>query len=484
LRFWTRAATALLLSLSGAGAWAQNAAVLEPAAIPAPPVAAAPAADEGLEDLEHRTFQFFWATVNPTNGLVPDRYPTRSFASVAAVGFALTAYPIGVERGYVSRADALERVTVTLRFFHDAPQGTSTRGVTGYKGFFYHFLDMSTGFRYSSEVELSTIDTALFLAGVLFCESYFDRPDAKEAEVRRLAEDIYRRVDWAWAMRGHSGVALGWTPENGFHPLVWRGYDEAMIIYLLGLGSPTLALPADAWQAWTGSYGPHWLTQYGQTYLAFPPLFGHLFSHIWVDFHGIRDAFMRDKGIDYFENTRRAVYAQRAYAIANPLHWRGYGSEVWGLSACDGPGNRRLPFEGGMRVFHGYSARGVGVSGFDDGTLTPNAVAGSLPFAPELALPALREMQQQYGDYIYSTYGFLDSFNPTFDYDVRPDRGRRIAGVGWVDSDYLGIDEGLIVAMIENYRSGLVWRVMRTNPYLRRGLERAGFEGGWLDRPP
>ena len=455
------------------------------ASAPAPAVAASGSTPAlSIDDLERRTFGYFWATANPRNGLVPDRYPTPSFASIAAVGFALTAYPIGVERGYVSRNDAIARVTATLRFFRDAAQGPGAAGMTGYKGFYYHFLDMNTGIRYRN-TELSTIDTSLFLAGVLFCESYFDGPDPAEREVRRLADEIYRRVDWIWASSSDGAVALGWTPEAGFHPLRWRGYNEGMIIYLLGLGSPTMPLPATAWQAWTSTYGSRWGTQYGRTYLEFPPLFGHQFSHVWVDFRGIRDAFMRDKGIDYFENSRRATYAQQAYAIADPMGWLGYGERIWGISASDGPADATLTYSGKRRVFHGYAARGIdGARTYDDGTLAPNAAAGSLPFAPEIALLALEEMQRRYGSAIYSTYGFVDSFNPSFNYSVHLNGGREVSGIGWVDTDYLGIDEGLIIAMIENYRSELIWRVMRKNPYLRTGLARAGFTGGWLDGAP
>ena len=437
-----------------------------------------------VEDLERRTFDYFWVSANPVNGLVPDRYPTPSFSSVAAVGFGLTAYPVGVERGYVSRDAALTRVLTTLRFLHDAPQGPAARGMSGYKGFFYHFLDMQTGKRYRT-VELSTIDTALLIAGVLVCESYFDRDEPGEAEVRRLADELYRRVDWAWAAAANGAVALGWTPESGFHPLSWHGYNEAMILYVLGLGSPTAPLPDGAWLAWTSTYEPHWQTLYGQTHLAFPPLFGHQYSHVWVDFRGIRDAFMRAKGSDYFENSRRATYAQRAYAIANPMGWKDYGPEIWGITASDGPGTARFPYAGERRFFRGYAGRGMGgVGTYDDGTLAPTAAAASIAFAPEIVLPALATMRARYGDHLYSTYGFIDAFNPSFDFNAHPKNGMRVAGLGWFDGDYLGIDEGPIIAMIENYRSDLIWRVMRGNPYVRRGLTRAGFTGGWLEVAP
>jgi hypothetical protein len=439
-------------------------------------------ASDFLEDIEHKTFDFFWANGNPKNGLVPDRYPTRTFASLAAVGFALTAYPIGVERGYVSRVDAGERTLKTLRFFRDSPQGAAAKGFSGYKGFYYHFLDMETGIRFNEQTELSMIDTALFISGVLFCQSYFDGNSAQEKEIRKIADWLYRRIDWGWASRDDGVVALGWSPELGFHQRSWRGYNESSIMYILGLGSPTAPMPTSAWQSYTSTFEFHWINE-GEWYLAFPPLFGHQFSHVWIDFRDIRDAYMRGKGIDYFDNTRRAIYAQRSYVIANPMKWEGYSSKLWGITASDGPTDIKLDYNGETRAFHSYAARGAGGAvNYDDGTLAPNAVAGALPFAPEIAIPALRLMKEEYGKYIYSTFGFVDAFNLSFKYDdVKLKYGRVIPDVGWVDNDYLGIDQGLTIAMIENFRSGLVWRVMRRNPYIRKGLERAGFQGGWLD---
>ncbi|MGQ0836038.1 MAG: glucoamylase family protein [Gammaproteobacteria bacterium] len=439
-------------------------------------------ATDFLEDLEERTFRFFWDTTNTANGLVPDRYPTPSFSSIAAVGFGLTAYPIGVERGYVTRGEARARVLTTLRFLRDAPQGPTASGVTGHRGFFYHFLDMSSGHRFEN-IELSTIDTALFLAGALFCQSYFDQDHPDEAAIRALADEIYARVDWRWVQARPPAVSMGWRPENGFIEHDWRGYNEAMLLYVLALASPTFPVEPDAWTEWTRTYDRTWGAFYGQTHLGFAPLFGHHYSHAWIDFRGIQDAYMRTRGIDYFENSRRATYAQRAYAAANPMRWKGYSGNIWGLTACDGPADVQLDYAGERRVFRTYSARGAGLGySFDDGTIAPSAAAGSLPFAPEIALPALREIHGRYGQHVYSTYGFLGSFNPSFDYDVPLQNGRRIPGIGWVAGDYLGIDQGIILAMIENHRSGLIWRVMRTNPHIRRGLQRAGFTGGWLEQ--
>ena len=430
--------------------------------------------DPFLTDLEQRTFRFFWETANPKNGLVPDRYPTPSYASIAAVGFGLTAYPIGVERDYISRTDAQQRVLATLRYF----ASTSNE-----HGFFYHFVDMRSGAR-ASDSEISTVDTALLLAGMLFCEDYFDSQEPRDVEIRKLTDEIYRRVDWTWAQPRPPAVALAWTPEAGFSGDDWRGYNEAMLVYLLALGSPTHPIDPQAWTLWTSTYKEHWGTIYDQTYLSFGPAFGHQYTHVWVDFRGIRDAYMREHDLDYFENSRRATYTQRRYAIANPKHWQGYGKNVWGMSASDGPGIDREPYLGEDRSFLQYAARGVGLGRIvDDGTIAPTAAISSLPFAPEIVLPATLEMYHRFGSSIYSSYGFLDAFNAS----VRDPSSRQGAAgngaagnVGWVDPDYVGIDEGPILAMIENYRSDLVWRVMRNDPHLQQGLERAGFSGGWL----
>jgi len=431
-----------------------------------------------LDDLQERTFRYFWDTANPQNGLIPDRHPTPSFSSIAGVGFGLAAYGIGVERGYVTREAARGRTLTTLRFFLAAPQGPQPSGASGYQGFFYHFLDMNTGERFATN-ELSTGDTALLLAGMLFAQSYFDGADPEEVEIRDLVDQIYRRVDWRWAQARPNAISLGWSPEGGHLPYDWIGYNEGMLVVLLALGSPTFPVEPLAWDAWTSGYPDDWGSSYGLEHLRFPPLFGHQYSHVWVDFRGIQDAYMRSRGIDYFENSRRATYAQRAYAAANPDGWKGYGPNVWGLTACDGPVDAQLDYGGRLRTFRTYSARGPSYN--DDGTLAPTAAGGSVAFAPEIALPALMELRRQYGEHIYSTYGFLDSFNPSFDFQVRVQHGRVVPGFGWVDGDYLAIDQGPILAMIENHRTQLVWRVLRKNPYLQAGLRRAGFTGGWLD---
>jgi len=441
-----------------------------------------PAETAALDELEERTFRFFWETANPDNGLVPDRAPSPSFSSIAAVGFGLTAYGVGVERGWVTREQARARTLATLRFFRDAPQGPDAAGMTGYKGFYYHFLDMKTGQRFQT-VELSTIDTALLLAGVLFAQQYFDGADPDEVEIRKVADELYRRADWAWASSARPpAISMGWTPEGGLHDYDWVGYNEAMVVLVLALGSPTFPAGDGAWDTFTAGYEKRWgwgASYGGPEHLRFPPLFGHQYSHAWIDFRGIQDAYMRGKGIDYFENSRRATAWQRAYANQNPEGWKGYGGDVWGLTACDGPADRQaVDSSGRARTFKSYAARGPGQ--LDDGTLAPTAAASSIAFAPELAIPAIMAMKEKFGAQVYSTYGFLDAFNPSYDYEGPLSGGRLAPGFGWVDVDYLGIDQGPIVAMLENYRSGLIWKVMKKSPYVRTGLQRAGFTGGWL----
>ncbi|HTH65215.1 MAG TPA: glucoamylase family protein [Gemmatimonadales bacterium] len=441
-----------------------------------------PRAQAFLDTLEQRTFAFFWERTDPQTGLTPDRWPTPSFSSIAAVGFALTAYPVGVERGYITRADAAARTLTTLRWFWQAPQGAATTGITGYKGFFYHFLEMPGGARFQ-QVELSTIDTALLLGGVLFCREYFNGSDSTETAIRATADSLYFRVDWQWSVHNSPLVSMGWTPENGYIPSDWHGFNEAMLIYVLALGSPSHPIDSTAWAAWAATYP--WGTYYGQPQIGFAPLFGHQYSHLWIDFRGIQDDFMRAHGIDYFENTRRATLAQRSYAIADPAHWTGYDGDVWGLTASDGPVDATVTVNGAARQFFTYSARGASFNEVrDDGTIAPTAAGGSIPFAPEIAIPALVTMRERYGDPLFGSYGFVDAFNPTFQVSGKATQGQVVPGKGWFDIDYLGIDQGPILGMLANYRTDLVWKYMRKSPYIIRGLRRAGFRGGWLDQAP
>lgn len=450
---------------------------------PPPTVSASAVGEVFLDDLEKRSFHYFYDNVNRENGLVPDRAPTPSFSSIAAVGFALGAWPIGVERGYISRDEAAELTLAALRFFANSQQGPEKKGQTGHQGFYYHFLDMKTGERFG-QVELSTIDTTLLLGGVLFAQGYFDGEDAREEEIRRLADEIYLRVDWPAMIARPPLVSMGWTPEKGLLAYDWRGLNEAMLLYVLALGSPTHPIGEEAWPAYFET--ARWDAFYGYEHLQFAPLFGHHYSQAFIDFRGIRDEVGRKYGLDYFENSRRATLSQQAYAIANPKGFEGYGAELWGLSACDGPADAKVKVRGKNVRFMTYAARGAAATEVrDDGTLSPSALMGSLPFAPEVVLPSLEAMKQRFGDDIYGRWGFVDAFNLTLEKSDKPDlplhHGRRVPGVGWFDIDVLGIDQGVSLLMIENYRSGLVWRVLRENQHLRRGLERAGFAGGWLE---
>ena len=433
------------------------------------------------EEIERRTFRFFWDTVNRKNGLVPDRWPTPSFSSIAAVGFALPAYAVGAERSWCSRAEARDLTLTTLRFFWDAPQGPEPTGTTGHKGFFYHFIDMQTGIRHR-DVELSSVDTTILLMGALFAGQYFDRDHSAEREIRKLANALYARADWNFFRSdGRRPVSMGWHPGEGLIPANWVGFNEGMFVNVLALGSPTHSAPADLWTQWTKPYPKFWRGDGPRRRIAFAPLFGHQFSHIFIDFRGIRDPAMRAAGFDYFENSRRETYANRAWCIANPMQWDGYSKDLWGLSACDGPGSFNFPFKGSNRTFFGYSARGplTEPDGRDDGTIAPTAALGSLPFAPEIVIPCAEALLKQPG--LFDRYGFRDSFNPSFRFaGAQVESGSVDPKHGWVASDYLGLDQGPILLQAANYQDDFVWRHMRRVPAIRRGLKRAGFTGGWL----
>ncbi len=427
--------------------------------------------DAELEKLQYQSFSYFLHEANPVNGLVRDKTEPNWPSSIAATGLALTVYPIGVERGFMSRAAAIERTLATLRFFWNSPHGPEP-DATGYQGFYYHFLDMQTG-RRAWECELSTVDSTLLLAGALTAGSYFDAQTADEHEIRTLADALYRRADWQWAQDGGATVTHGWKPESGFLKYRWEGYDEALLLYILGLGSPTHPLPAESYAAWASTY--RWEQFYRYEYLYAGPLFTHQLSHVWVDFRGIQDAFMREKGIDYFENSRRATYVQQQYAIANPLKFEGYGSRCWGVTASEGPGPATTKVNGIERQFFDYLARGV-PHGPDDGTLAPWAVAASLPFAPEIVLPSIEYCIHELHLTESNPYGFKASFNHTYpDRSANPD--------AWVSPWHFGLNQGPIILMIENHRTGRLWQLMRQCPTIVDGLQRAGFTGGWLPTP-
>jgi hypothetical protein len=424
-----------------------------------------PADEALLEQLQHGAFDYFLRAHNPHNGMVADTTREGAPCSIAVIGFALSVYPVGVERGWMERAEAVRRTLATLRFLMNCDQSGSARA-SGYRGLYFHFLDMESGTRmWRSEVSL--IDTGFLMAGVLTAAAYFAAETPNESELRRLADALYRRVDWRWAQREGGAVTHGWKPECGFLNYGWEGYSEAILLYVLGLGSPTHALSDQSFIAWTATY--QWENLYGYDFLYAGPLFIHQFSHAWIDFRGIRDSFMLEKKCDYFENSRRATYVQREYAIRNPGRFTGYGADSWGISAGDGPSAKRRSIAGREQSFYGYAARGVPY-GPDDGTICGSSTVSSLVFAPELVLPALRALASRSGD-DHARLIRASGSNPTVAEDGQN---------GWVSKGEFGLDQGMIVLMIENYRSGLPWRLGRANPFVRTGLRRAGFKGGWL----
>jgi hypothetical protein len=423
--------------------------------------------DEDLNRLQWTTVDYYLQETNPVNGLVRDKTEPNAPASIAAIGMALAAYPVAVEREVLPRDFLAKAVLKKLRFFRNSSQGPEP-DATGYKGFYYHFLDMNTG-RRVWQCELSTIDSTFLFAGMLTCAAYFDRDTADEAEIRRLALELFGRADWSWACDGGAAVTHGWKPESGFIPHRWTGYDEALLLYILGLGSPMQPLPAESYAAYCATYT--WKDIYGRELLYSGPLFTHQLSHLWIDFRGIRDAFMRDRGSDYFANSRQATFVQQEYAIRNPLEFAGYGEHCWGFTACDGPGWNKRVVNGIERQFFDYIARGAPF-GPDDGTVAPWAVVASLPFAPEIVIPTVRHLAAlDLG--MTKPYGFKPSFNQTFAVE-ESSKG------WWVTPYHFGIDQGPIVLAIENYRTGLIWNIMRRSPYVVAGLRRAGFTGGWL----
>jgi hypothetical protein len=469
-RAWRSLVAGALLGLLLGGTEARGAA---PASALAAPQAYQPSSQQQvfLDQLQRDTFRFFWDVSPAQSGLTLDRSPGPPVSSVAAVGFALTSYLVGVERGYVSRSEAAARTLATLDTLWKAPQGPAAEGVAGNNGLFYHFLDGEQGVRvWQSEV--STIDTALLMAGVLSAQAYFDQDSEVERAIRQVSDSLYRRVDWQWAYSPQHRplLSMGWSPERGFLENDWAGYNEGMLLYVLALGSPTHPVDAQAWDEWTRSY--HQDGHYGPTHLTFGPLFGHQYSHVWIDFRGIQDRYMQSRQTDYFANSVLATYANRAYCIANPGGWKGYGELVWGLTASDGPFDGGALREGAT-PFHTYWARGADAS-WDDGTIAPTAAGGSVPFAPEVAIPTLQHLRESFGDRIYGQYGFKDAFNLSY-----PDEAG--AGKGWFDDHYLAIDQGPILLMIENYRTGFVWELLKKSAYVTAGLRRAGFAGGWLD---
>ena len=436
-----------------------------------PPVAKEILPAFSLDELQRRTFNYFWELADTVYYQIPDRYPTLTFSSIAATGFGLSSYIIGAEKKYVTREQAAIRTLKTLKALWHLPQSADRFNIAGYRGFFYHFLTLDKAVRFK-EVELSSIDTGLLMAGILSAMSYFDRDIPVEDSIGMYSDSLFRRVEWDWMYGDTATLTMGWHPEHGFIPSQWTGYNEAMVLLIMAMGSPTHPIPSDAWGKWCDTYV--WDTYYGQENVQFDPLFGHQYSHVWIDFRGIQDDYMREKGIDYFENSRRATLSNRAYCIDNPENHKGFHEWCWGLTACDGPDHETILIDGVQKQFYDYRARGAcSFNVVDDGTIAPTAAGGSFPFTPDISEKTLEYMWNTYSNDLVSTYGFKDAFNLTYITNETPN--------GWFDIDYLGIDQGPILLMIENHRSGLLWDVMKKNPYIIAGLRKAGFTGGWLD---
>jgi hypothetical protein len=423
--------------------------------------------DRDLGLLQLSTVLYYLHETNPDNGLVRDKTDPHAPVSIAAVGMALATMPVVVERGVIARDFAAKMTLKRLRYLLQCPQGPEP-DASGYKGFFYHFLDIETG-RRVWECELSTIDSAFLFAGALTAGTYFDRDVPIEVEIRTLADTLYHRADWNWARNGEPTLTHGWRPETGFIPHRYRGYDEGLLLYILGLGSPTHPLPLESYPAYCATY--EWKQIYDRELLYSGPLFTHQLSHLWIDFRGLRDDFMRAHESDYFENTRQATLVQQEYAIRNPLGYVGYGEHCWGFTASDGPGNVRRTVNGVEREFFDYIARGAPF-GPDDGTVAPWVVVASLPFAPDIVIPTMQRFaRMDLG--MTAKYGFSPSFNQSFAVPDSPTGW-------WVTPYHFGIDQGPVVLMIENYRTGLLWDIMRRSPAIVTGLRRAGFQGGWI----
>ncbi len=415
-----------------------------------------------LDRLQRGAFGYLETYADPETGLVADTSREGSPASIAVVGFALSCYPIAVERGWMPRAEAAARTLRVLRFFAESGQ-SAARDATGYHGFYYHFLDMHTG-RRVWECELSIVDTTLLAAGMLLAGRYFEGA-GPEQDIRRLADALYRRIDWEWARDGGAAIAQGWKPECGFLNYGWEGYNEGTIAYLLGLGSPSFPLPRTSFAAWSSTY--QWENLLDVDVLYSGPLFTHLFAHAWIDYRDLRDAFMREKHCDYFENTRRTIAVHREYGARNPHGFVAYDRDLWGITAGDGPGRLELRVDEHDYRAYGYMARGAPY-GPDDGTLAPWAMLATVPFGVTEALRGTRRLLGQYPE-VCPEDRFVSGCNPSCRQDSV-----------WLSDGWYGLDQGLLVMMIENFRSGLPWALMRDCPYLRAGLRAAGFTGGWL----
>jgi hypothetical protein len=409
----------------------------ESAPLPAPS-ALSPEDDQFLDDLERSSFLFFWEQANPQTGLIKDRCNVRIndtgvVASIASTGFGLTAICIAEKRGYISYQDARLRVIATLVFLW--------RKLPTHRGFFYHFANINTGERiWDSEV--SSVDTALLLCGILTCRQHF-----QDRDIVNLARAIFDRVDWTWLSEDTTLLPHGWTPELGFLPYKWDYYSELMMIYLLGMGSSSHPLRPEAWLAWkriTFEYD-------GLRYIgSFAPLFVHQYSQAWFDFRR-----KRDKYADYFQNSATATEVHRRFCVELSRNFPDYSDDLWGITASDS--------DKGYVIWGGPPAMGP-----IDGTVVPAAPGGSLPFLPEATMRVLKNIRSRYPQ-AWSRYGFVDAFNPL---------------KKWYDTDIVGIDTGITMLMAENARTAFVWETFMKNPEAQRGMANAGFKSYSPAVPP
>lgn len=418
--------------------------------------------EQMLDSIQQKTFLYFLHEHHPEWGIVKDRAAKWAPASIASTGFGIPCFAIGVERNWIGREQAAQITLNMLHFFDNSVQSADTNS-TGYKGFYYHFLRMETGTR-EWKCELSTIDTGLLMMGIIFARNYYHQNNKAENEIRLLAAKLLEKIEWDFLLmppddKHPYAISMGWTPENGIHDYSWHGYNEALFLYILAAGTGMKNVEK-AYESWLSTY--KWNTPYpGLSHVAFPPLFGHQFSHAFIDYRGLVDGYMKEKGIDYFENSRRATLVQQQYGIENPHGWVGYDSLCWGVTACDGPGDK---FNFDDKVFLGYAGRGASGADynyFDDGTIAPYASLSSLPFAPQIVLPTIKSIIKRNNPGIWGKYGFYDAFNHT---------------AGWVNDDFIGIAQGPMLIMIENFRTGLVWDYVMKDPVIQEGLHKLGFE--------
>jgi hypothetical protein len=389
-----------------------------------------PEDDQFLNELESASFLYFWEQASPKTGMVKDRCNVHIndqgiVASIAATGFGLTALCIGEQRGFIPKAAALERAFTALRFLW--------KKLPNHRGFFYHFANINTGERvWDSEV--SSVDTAILLCGILTCREHFRHPG-----IAQLADLIFNRVDWTWLSEDTSLLPHGWTPEFGFLASRWDYYSELMMMYLLGLGSSAYPLKEEAWNAWkrlTFEYD-------GMRYIgSFAPLFVHQYSQAWFDFRG-----KRDKYADYFQNSVTATEVHRRFCLELGKEFPDYSEDLWGITASDS--------QQGYVIWGGPPAVGP-----IDGTIVPSAAGGSLPFLPEATLRVLKTIRARYNP-AWNKYGFVNAFNPL---------------KNWYDPDVIGIDTGITMLMAENLRTGFVWDTFMKTPEAQRGMQRAGFK--------